>query len=210
VFLDDENATGVSKEATLPEPAKNAEIASAGGAPGAAPASSSAAAAETPVSTLQEPYPAHHHDVAQIDTFDPKVRAIVEPLIETAVHNLGVQLSEDTAVGVRKMIEDAKADILAHLTPMLRAFRSDRAIPEIPIPEVPGATFQDRYAHVPRSGHTLEIGDPVKVWQDAEHKTFLEGQVAAVHDGAAAFDVELADGSATKVGADGLEYDDHK
>ena len=69
------------------------------------------------------------------------------------------------------------------------------------------AAAETKVSHAPQD---IRVEDPVKVWADAEHKSFRVGEVVAVPEGGHAFDVELDDGSVTKVPADGLEYDDRR
>ncbi len=230
MFLESENATNVTKEGTSTEPAKTAENVTAAAAPGELAGGAGASSSETPVS-----YPDHHHDVAQIDGFEPRVVAVLESpaghavlikLVENFVgqwlfanpptigiaqmeqltDHAGIVANETVQGAMRQLVEvdlpkqfdNLKADILAHLTPMITAITSaPRAVPSAPAISVAAV-------------HELAVGDPVKVWADLERKTFLDGEIVAVHDGAHAFDVKLADGSVTKVGADGLEYDDRR
>lgn len=185
-----ENETNVSPAPASQEPAKTAAteppIAPAGGAPGEAAVSSS----ETPVSSV----PFHLHDIVSIDGLKEAVQA--------AVHELGVQLGEDTLAGVRKLVEDAiesaKADIIKHVgelvMPIVAKSAEDAAAAASSVPA--------------QTAHVLAVNDRVKVWADQQHKFFSVGMVVAIHDGAHAFDVRLDYGSVTKVGADGLEFDD--
>jgi hypothetical protein len=169
-------------------------IATPAPAPDPAPAAT-VPAAEIPIATD------HRHDVAQIFGFDSRVSATVSELVRQIVLDEKVMVEIEAAVAreLDARIADLKADILAHLTPMITAVTTmaPAAAPAAVTRPIAPTT-------------TLKAEDPVKVWQDAEHQTFLEGRVVAVHDGAYAFDVKLSDGTVTKVGADGLEYDDHR
>lgn len=166
-----------------------------------APAPDPAPAAATPAA---EP-------VRQIVTVTPEVQDALRTLMQAELapevdkylgDKVMVEIEAAVARELDARIADLKADILAHLTPMIAAVTGGAivtaAAAAAPAPQTAAPAI------------ALKAEDPVKVWQDAEHKTFLEGAVVAVHDGAHAFDVKLPDGTVTKVGADGLEYDDRR
>ncbi len=193
--MDEKTATNVTAESSAPEAAKSAENESAIVPAGGAPASSAAEAAETSVSVVltadnvrelvREYLIANALDVAQIYGLQDRIEAVVREELRVA-------------------LEDTKADILAHLMPMVAAITNAPKAAAVPF-----ADAKDRPQLAKELG-TLEPDDPVKVWTDPEHKTFRVGEVVAVHDGGHAFDVKLDDGSVTKVPADGLEYDDRR
>lgn len=182
MFLDGEHATSVAAESASPE---------AVAAPGAAAASSSGAPAETNVSRV-------------VVTLTPEVTQAIQTLVDAevsaAVSNATRDLDE-LETKLEKKIDDATADILRHLEPMITAIVEKSA---------PGPVLVKPVANAPAAPQELEAGDPVKVWADPEHKTFRLGEIVAVHDVAHAFDVKLDDATVSKIGADGLEYDDRK
>lgn len=234
------NETDVTQTAAAPGAAKTTENSSAGGEPGAAPASSIASSSETDVS--------HDRRVVEVTADDSTallppikfgdIRLIVVGVLESVAGRaivaqlvadwllanpptIGVhQLEEltDRAGGIAndtvqeairqvvevdlpRLIDAAKADILAHLTPLITAIVEKQPVPAL-LPAAPQIQAG--------KAHALVAGDPVRVWADPEHKSFREGEIVAAHDGSHAFDVKLDDGTVTKIGADGLEYDDRR
>lgn len=207
-----ENETNVAKTGTSPEPAKTAENSTAAVAPGVPAGAAGELAKETPVS-----YPDHRHDVAQIDALEARVIAIVRDFLLVNPPTIGIKQMEDLgdhfdrklaaeikdfkdgAVALAKeytdgAIENAKADMLKHLAGLGASSAAAAAATE------PSAV----------KPHELAVGDPVEVWVDKKANTFRLGKIAGIHDGAHAFDVELDDGTVTKVPADGLQFDDRR
>lgn len=135
--------------------------------------------------------------IAQMEKLTDDAGLVANDTVQAAMRQL-------TEVDLPRLIDNAKADILAHLTPMITAIVAGSAPPRADDPVAIAKEAQDKNS-VP-----LEVGWPVKVWADAEHKAFREGEIVAIHDGAHAFDVKLDDGTVSKVGADGLEYDSRK
>jgi len=203
MFLDDENATSVAKEGTSPEPAKTEENVTAIAAPGELAGAAAAAAEETPVSR-------------QIVTLTAEVTDAIRTLVQAKLaseialylhehppvtyEQIRETAQESVQAEVATAVEQAKADIIAHLMPLVGAIVEGKTPPAL------AARQTSPLAAV----HNFQAGDPVKVWGDPEHKTFRLGKIVAIHDGGHAFDVELDDGTVTKIGADGLEYDDRK
>jgi hypothetical protein len=233
MYLDGENETDVTKTGTAPEPALAAENASAGGEPGAAPASSSSSSSETLVSAVDDsaelatPIKLGDIRLIVVGVLESIAgRAILAQLVadwllanpptigvhqmeeltehagETANTTVQEAIRQLTAVDLPALIDAAKADILAHLTPLITAI-----VAKQPAPALAAAAASPIQAG---TAHTLAAGDPVRVWADPEHKAFREGSIVEIHDGAHAFDVKLDDGTVTKIGADGLEYDDRR
>jgi hypothetical protein len=163
-----------------------------------APETSSQAGPQQGAVPAATPAPAASEPVRQIVVVTPEVQDAIKTLVEAevtaAVDNAKRDLDALEASFDQK-IEAAKLDILAHLTPLITAATK--------APTPIAAVAQ------PAAGN-LAVGAPVKVWADPEHKAFRLGEIAAIHDGAHAFDVKLDDGTVTKVNADGLEYDDRK
>lgn len=179
---DEKTATNVTAEGSASAAAKNAEIASAGELAGGAPIARQASSSETLVS--------------------PELRAEIQTIVEAYLEARHVATLEEIGALITERIDNATADTLAHLTPMLTAVvEKSRTTPGAPAVTV-------HYGKPPADLTPVELEDPVKVWVDAEHKNFRVGTVVAVHEDGHAFDVELDDGSVTKVPADGLEYDD--
>ena len=216
---DDKTATDVSQMPTPEIPAQNAATVTPIAEPGQPAGSSAAAAAETLVSPAMEKQILFlvenfmgQYMIANPPTINAaQVAQSVEaylaatPQMEKLRDDLDTRIA-DTVENARRalqldftnQIDATRADILAQLAPMLAAAMKGATAPAAgPAVGTPAA-----------AAHVLAIGDPVKVWSDAEHKTFLLGKVAAIHDGAHAFDVELEGGSVSKVGADGLAFDD--
>lgn len=206
----DGNETNVTPATSSPEPAKTAENSTAAVAPGVAPGAPAELVKETPVSPTPEAK-------VQFLTPDSVVEIVRDYLLAhpptigiKQLEDLGdmvdkraagiVQGAHDEAIALAKeytdaQIKAAQAAIVEEITELVRPN------PSAPAVAAPGA---------PAAPHVLVVGDPVKVWADAQHKDFRLGKVLAIHDGALAFDVELDDGSATKVPADGLAFDDRR
>lgn len=179
-----ENETNVAPEGTSPEPAKTAENETIVSSPGAPPAAPIELPQETNVS-------------AMLDRILTEVRSICAPF----------------RTELEQTIEKAKVDIIAKVTelvtPVVAKSAESAALPryrpeELVIPP-PIVEAEDQAPEA----HNLAVGDPVKVWADPNHKTFLLGTIAAVHGQGGAFDVETDDG-VTKIPADGLEFDDRR
>ncbi len=116
-----------------------------------------------------------------------------------SVEQLTVEAEAAVARALDARTENLKADIIAHLTPMVTAVVSGKAAP------APPTLVTSSSAPI-----GLKPADPVKVWGDPEHKSFRLGEIVAAHDGGHAFDVRLDDDTVTKVPADGLDYDDRR
>lgn len=182
-----ENETGVAPGAASAEPAKNAEIASAGELAGGAPIARQASSSETPVARTFLIYA--NEDRAKVLAS----LCVTAPTITGAEQNLVL------------LGEDGKAILVVELQPGFDRREVGTALDLDKDPAELRSELAERKDFRP-----LQVEDPVKVWIDAEHKTFREGEIVAVHDGAHAFDVQLDDGTVTKVAADGLEYDDRR
>jgi len=173
--MDEKTATNVTAESSAAAPAKTAENESPI-APAPAPATSSIeSSSETLVS--------------------PRMRAELECILEVYLSARHIPTLEE----IDAKIDNATADLLAHLTPMLTAVVGKSAAAQAPLAPSIYPIFPE-----------LQIADPVKVWADPEHNKFRVGEVVAVHAGGHAFDVKLDDDTVTKVPADGLEYDDRR
>lgn len=99
-------------------------------------------------------------------------------------------------------IEKAKNEVIVHFGTMISAAgRTGAGARE-------GAAVSPSAVLAPESDIPLEVHDAVKVWADPEQQKFRIGKVVAVHDGGHAYDVELDDGTVSKIPAGGLEYDD--
>lgn len=145
---------------------------------GGAPAVAPGAAAELPPETNVSP--ATWHDALE------KIREIVAEYID---ERLPAQ------------IEKAKNEVIVHFGTMISAAGMGAGARE-------GAAVSHSAVLAPESDIPLEVHDAVKVWADPEHQKFRTGKVVAVHDAGHAYDVELDDGTVSKVPAGGLEYDD--
>lgn len=193
----EENATNVAGLPTAPAPALDAATVAPAGAAGELAPGSAEAARETSVSS------------ADHDRIEALVRACVPealrdhlaevPLI-TAEHLEQITSSavERCSVLLQDLVDNAKADILKHLTPMLTAVVEKSAA--APDPAAPNPA---------PAAHELTVGDPVRVYADPQRKQFYTGTIETVHDGGHAYDVKLGDGTVTKVPAGGLDFDDH-
>lgn len=184
-----ENETGVAPGATSAEAAKNAEIASAGELAGGAPIARQASSSETPVARTFLIYA--NEDRAKV----------VASLCVTA-HTITGAEQNLVLLG-----EDGKAILVVELQPGFDRREVETAL-DANLDKDPAELRSESAER--KDFAPLQVEDPVKVWIDAEHKTFREGEIVAVHDGAHAFDVQLDDGTVTKVAADGLEYDDRR
>lgn len=206
--LDDKNATGVSKELTSTEPAKNAETVKADELAGGAPIAAAASSYETYVSpeleskilsivtnAVREYLFANPPTIglAQLEQITDSAQKAAADVVAEGQQALELQVSKE--------IDAAKADIIAHLTPLVSAIVSGKAKPERVLDANPAAAAD---------AHAIVAGDPVKIWADPEHSKFRLGSVVAVHDAGHAFDVELDDGTITKVVAEGLAFDDRR
>ena len=198
--------TNVTNGGTSTEAAKNAETvmpaSSAGGAPIAAAASSSV----TDVSPeLEAKILALVSNAVEQYLFANPPKLGLEQLeqitdsAQKAAADVVAQGGRAVELELTQKIDEAKADIIAHLTPLVSAIVSGQPKPQL----VPAAATAAE-----ENGPELKAGDPVKVWADPEHSKFRLGSVVAVHDAGHAFDVQLDDGTVTKVVADGLAFDD--
>jgi hypothetical protein len=199
-----ENETDVSKTATSLTSANNAATEAACGAPGSPSSSSSLAAGATSVSepyvlAILESYLATHPPTIganQMEELIGQAETVAADTVDRARREIELELT--------KKIDDAKADILAQLLPMVKAIVSTSANAAAP----PAVTIvRGTMEALP---HSFAVGDPVKVWNDPEGKTFRLGEVVAIHEGGHAFDVKLDDGAVSMVSASGLAFDDRR
>jgi hypothetical protein len=182
-----QDETNVTPTPASSEPAKTAQNISAGELAAAERSAPLATAGETAVS-----YPDHHHDVAQIDHLESRVVAIVEEQVSTARAEI-----EDIRATLRAYIDETKADLMRYF---------GRSV----TPIGPGAAETIAAAAFSAHAHVLAVGDPVRIYKDAEHKTFYTGTVTALHEGGNAADVSIneLEGALTTARLDSLEYDD--
>lgn len=216
MILDGEKETNVAAESSSPKAAETAENVTAAAAPGASSASSSASSSETAVSEEIDAK-IQKFVVATVDrylvAFPPTIGvAQMEQLIDQAgkVAATTVEMATKALeLEIADKLEAAKADIIAHLSPMIAAIvgKSATTALDARLDKDPAELAKQLAGERPDD---LRVEDPVKVWADPEHKAFRVGEVVAVHEDGHAFDVRLDDGSVTKVPADGLEYDDRR
>lgn len=210
----DGNETNVTKTDASPEPAKTAETVTAAAAAGVAPGATDELVKETPVSAAPPAvfvFPSDQRAaiVAILDDYflaHPPTIGLKQ--LEDLGDHFDRKLAEDIA-GFKdeaqalakeytdKAIDNAKADMLKHLTELVK-------------PIVASSAAAAAIAPSPVTPHELAVGDPVQVWVDKKAQTFRLGKIAGIHDAAHAFDVELDDGTVTKVPADGLQFDDRR
>ncbi len=195
MFLDNDNATGVTAESPSPKAAETAENVTA-----AASASSPESSSETNVSTERRAA-----RTFLIYANEDRAKAVAS-----------ISVTADTITGAEENLvllgEDGRAIAVIELQPGF-----DRR--EVGMPAESKTTLDANLDKDPvdlaremanAELLPLQVEDPVKVWADPEHKAFRVGEVVAVHEGGHAFDVKLDDGTVTKVPADGLEYDDRR
>jgi len=197
----DKTATDVTKEGTSTGAAQNAGIEEAASSAGGAPIAAEASSSETLVSPELE---------AKILSFvsaaiasNPQLLGVGDAIAANAKQASDeiAEMHKALALELANQIDAAKADILAHMTPLVTALVAGQK----PQPQLVPAL-----AAPAANAHAIAAGDPVKVWADPEHEKFRLGSVVAVHDAGHAFDVELDDGTVTKVVADGLAFDDRR
>jgi hypothetical protein len=198
----DKTATDVTKEGTSTGAAQNAGIEEAASSAGGAPIAAEASSSETLVSPELE---------AKILSFvsgaiasNPQLLGVGDAIAANAKQASDeiAEMHKALALELANQIDAAKADILAHMTPLVTALVAGQKPQPQLVPAPPAAAVGD--------AHAIVAGDPVKVWADPEHEKFRLGSVVAVHDAGHAFDVELDDGTVTKVVADGLAFDDRR
>ena len=174
-----ENETNVAPEGTSPEPAKTAESETIVSSPGVPPAGAIELPQETNVSIIA---------VVRGYLAEHPIEEWLEPKLEALKSEILAKVSELVTPIVAKSAE------------ALPKYRPDELVIPPPIVE-----SEDQAAEV----HELAVGDPVKVWADARHKTFHLGVIDGVHEGGG-YDVRLDQGGHTYIRADGLEFDDRR
>jgi hypothetical protein len=181
----DENETSVDSGSTSQEPAKTAEIESAGAPAPSSPGAAIGAPQETPVSPLTA----------------EQVAMMIEEQVSTARAEM-----EDVRATLRAYIDESIMDVKGILPVMIAGIIGESRKP-VPITNaMTGAPEKIVAGQV----HALAVGDPVRVYKDAERKTFYTGAVTALHEGGHAADVSIneLEGALTTARLDSLEYDD--
>jgi hypothetical protein len=116
-----------------------------------------------------------------------QVLAMIEEQVSTARAEI-----EDVRATLRAAIDETRA--------MMDRYLQTAAV-SAPTIEKPASTA---------ASHVLAVGDPVRIYKDADRKTFYTGTVTALHEGGPAADVSIneLEGALTTARLDSLEYDD--
>lgn len=163
-----------------------------------------------PEATSPEPAKTAENEPAGELTVSSPGAAIAAPEETTVSHLMGSTLTPELVVAMieeqvstaRAEIEDVRATLQAEIEQLRETLRTLLDRPAEP-PKAMAAA-----AAIPSSEHELAVGAPVKVWADARHKNFHLGKILAIHGEGDAFDVQLDEGTITKIPAGGLEFDD--
>lgn len=178
----DENETNVAPEGTSPEPAKTADNEPPIAAPGASAGGAGELVQETNVSDVLR--------VVREYLASNPIEQWLEPKLEALKAEILGKVAELVTPVVAKSVEAARP-IQPSIEP--RTGPTHGVMVEDQAPEA----------------HELAVGDPVKVWADAAHKTFHLGVIQSVHEGGG-YDVHLEGGGVTYIRAGGLEFDDRR
>lgn len=105
-------------------------------------------------------------------------------------------------------LEQLKTEILAKVSELVTPIVAKSTEQAVPAATAPAPTLEPAAAPA-STERELAVGDPVKVWADAKHKTFYLGVIESVHEGGG-YNVKLDGGGTTYLRADGLEFDDRQ
>lgn len=165
-----------------------------------------------PAAEIDAPVPERSPAVLMLET--PDAHDLLLKLIESFVGdymeaNPPTVNQDDLNALIDKKVEDAKSDILSHLTPMISAIVAEKtSAAPLPAAEIADAE-KLRAEGIEATATALNAGDPVRVYQDADRKTFYTGRIVAMHDGGHAADVKIEELDAVStVRIESLEYDE--